>query len=185
MIKKIKEKHLDSSLFMVQTFLGDYSLEVGILYEKYPWNNTGNIIEMVEKTNKNNIKTYDSINRVDQTIRITEKLKDTIGKLSDNIPNFYVGRYDIRFRNFEELLNDHFKIVEVNGTMGMELTCETFNFCCFLNDFYWVLRRLGIGSYNILTLKGYSPWNLIWCMYKSFISFLTCNDWENLFSLYS
>ena len=185
MIKLIEYNNLDISLFMVQTFLEDYPLEVGILYEKYPWNSTGNILEMIEKTNKNDIKQYDVENSINRNEQITERLNEAIEQISHRIPSFYVGRYDIRFRNLEELLHGQFKVVEVNGTMGMQFSCDALDYNCFLIDFYWVLRRFAIGSYNILTLKGYSPWNLVICMCKSIYSFIKCNDWENLLSLYS
>jgi len=170
---------------MVQAFLKDYTREVGILYEKYPWNNTGKVIEMVEKTNKEDITFYDVKYSIDRTSLITEKLRNTIEIISRNIPDFYVGRYDVLFKNIEELLNGEFKIVEVNGTMGMQLKYDGFNLNTIIVDFYWVLRRMQTGLYNIITLKGYSPLNLIICMYKSLTRFIHCNNWENFLVLYS
>ena len=54
-----------------------------------------------------------------------------------------------------------------------------------LNIFYWYFRRLFLGFYNIITLKGYTPIHLVIVMYKSFCNMNNCNDYENLYSLYS
>jgi hypothetical protein len=184
-IQIIQENNLDISSFMVQTFLKDYKREVGILYEKYPWNDIGKVIDMIEKTSKEDIRYYNGKDFIDRTSLITEKLNNTIDRISHNIPGLYVARHDVLFKNMEELLNGEFKIVEVNGTMGMQLQYDCLNFNCIQTEFYWVLRRMTIGLCNIFTMKGYSPWNLIICMYKSLKSCIICDDWENFFSLYS
>ena len=185
LVKIIQENKLDVSDFMVQTFLKDYPREVGILYEKYPWSNKGHIFEMVEKTNKEDIRHYNVKDSIDRTSLITEKLNTIIDQISDKIPGLCAARHDIVFKNMEELLNGEFKIVEVNGTMGMQLSNDGQNLDSIMVDFYWLLRRMAIGLYNICTMKGYSPQHLIICMYKSLKSGITCADWENFFSLYS
>ena len=52
---------------------------------------------------------------------ITPKLNRIIDNISHRIPNFYVGRFDIRFYNISDLNKGKFYILEVNGNMGFDL----------------------------------------------------------------
>jgi len=77
-IQIINDNNIDPTTFMTQTFLEDYNLEVGILYEKNPWNNTGKIMEIIEKSNTENIRTYDVDHIVDRSIIINEHLEQRV-----------------------------------------------------------------------------------------------------------
>ena len=176
-IQVINDNKIEPKFYMTQSFLKDYNLELGISYEKYPWNKNGKILQIIEKTNKENIRSWKEEYIMNRNNLISEKLNHIMNNISNSIPNFYVGRYDIRCKNFEDLINGNFKIVEVNGTMGMEL---------FLDDhFNWFFRRILIGIYNIFSLNGYNPVNLIICMYETLKSCIICNDWEKLLCIYS
>lgn len=184
-IKVIKNNNIDPKSYMTQTFLEDYSFEVGILYQKYPWDKSGKIVEICEKTNKENIRTHDINFIIDRNKLISDKLNNIINYISNKIPNFYVGRYDIRYKTEKDLLNGEFKILEVNGTMGMNFICDNLSFNCFLIDFYWFLNRILIGLYNIFSLNGYNPISLVMCMRKSLKRCIICSDRECLLALYS
>ena len=71
--------------------------------------------------------------------------------------------------------------------MGMMLNNnETlFDYNAFTMDSKWFLRRLQIGTYNMVTLKGYSPLQLLQVLWISLNNGIGCDDWENIFSLYS
>jgi hypothetical protein len=59
---------------------------------------------------------------IDLHSHITPKLTDVIDKVCTQVPGFYFGRLDIRFKNWEELeAGRHFSIIELNGT-GSEPT---------------------------------------------------------------
>ncbi|MCF2506333.1 NRDE family protein [Dyadobacter sp. CY107] len=59
---------------------------------------------------------------IDLHSRITPGLTDMIDKVCTQVPGFYFGRLDIRFKNWEELeAGRHFSIIELNGT-GSEPT---------------------------------------------------------------
>ena len=52
---------------------------------------------------------------------ITPELEDIIDRISQEIPDFHFGRFDIRFRSLEELRQGKgFRIVELNGA-GAEM----------------------------------------------------------------
>lgn len=58
----------------------------------------------------------------DETFRATEKLTATINRICKQIPDFYYGRLDIRFKSWEALeQGEDFSIIEVNGS-GSEPT---------------------------------------------------------------
>ena len=170
--------------YMVQNYLYDYNVEVGVLYEYAPWTNKGRILEIYEKTQLDEIRYWIQNNAVDRNHLITPELNAQFERLSANIPGFYVGRYDIRLRNLGDLQKMDFKIVEVNGTMGMSLN-SSYNHVYYTNMCSWYLRRLFTGFYNIVSFRGYSPVHLPMAMMKSYYAMFRCDDWENLFSLYS
>jgi hypothetical protein len=46
----------------------------------------------------------------------SEALRERIDQISRRIPGFFIGRYDIRYSNDEDLLRgEYFKIIELNG----------------------------------------------------------------------
>jgi hypothetical protein len=170
--------------YMVQNYLHDYNVEIGVLYEHAPWTNKGRILEIYEKTQTDEIRYWIQNKAVDQSHLITPELNAEFDRLSANIPGFNVGRYDIRLRNLGDLQKMNFKIVEVNGTMGMSLN-SSYNHVYYTSMCSWYLRRLFTGVSNIVTFRGYSPIHLPIVMMKSYYAMFRCDDWENLFSLYS
>tara|TARA_B110001454_G_scaffold28073_1_gene27419 strand:- start:5484 stop:7058 length:1575 start_codon:yes stop_codon:yes gene_type:complete len=52
---------------------------------------------------------------------MTEKLLDAVEVISQSIPHFYFGRFDVRYENSVALKNGKFEIVEINGA-GSEAT---------------------------------------------------------------
>jgi D-alanine-D-alanine ligase-like ATP-grasp enzyme len=174
----------DKNNFMVQNYLHDYNVEIGVLWEKQPWQKEGKVIEIVEKTQKKGIRPFDHNNYKNHPYLINKKLNLIFNDISMNIKNMNVCRYDIRLKNIEDLQNGNFKIVEVNGTMGMPFLGYPIKYG-FIIDVNWYLRRLIIGLYNIITLHGYSPLTLPIIMFKSFFNMINCKDWENIYSYYS
>jgi len=172
-------KGFDNESFMVQNFLHDYNVEIGVLFEKNPFESEGNVIEIVEKTNnEDKIRYFKDNKKINHYDLINNKqINNLFRELSKKIPNMNVARYDIRLKKIGDLINGNFKIIEINGTMGMS----------FVNyfDVIWYIKRIIIGFFNIVTLKGYSPTNLLIAMEKSCYSIFNCNDYENLYSLYS
>lgn len=181
--KKYLEKNNITEI-MVQNFV-PYQNEVGILYEN-------KIISMVTKKSKDsNIMTscYGSVKCEDITYLITSELNDIIIKISNNIPNFNVGRYDIKYRDLESLLQGrNFYILEVNGTMGFDLRKSNLKYCGIPSILYierWFFIRHMQGIKNIITLNGYNPIELIKVMLLTMYNTIYCSDWEKLFALYT
>ena len=106
--------------FMVQNYLQNYDVEIGVLWEKQPWEKEGKVIEIVEKTQQKEIRPFDYNNYKNHNSLINEKINLIFNQISKNIKNMNVCRYDIRLKNIIDLQNENFKIVEVNGTMGMQ-----------------------------------------------------------------
>jgi hypothetical protein len=173
----IARSDIDIHSYMVQEYIED-TIEFGILYEKYPFENTGRILEIVEKISSEDIihfndrykKSYDHLVN-------NENINMIISEITNLIPGMNVARYDIRVKNIDDLEKGDFKIIEINGTMGWSLKHYI--------DSTWYVRRLFIGLCNTISLKGYSIIELPIVMYRAFFSMITCFDCENLFSLYS
>lgn len=181
------EKKINLSEYMVQTYLEDYDVEIGVLYERSPWNETGKIIEIVEKTQKDKIRPLEDNFTKNHPELITEFSNQLFDELSKKIPGFYTGRYDIRLKQLEDLEKGEFKIVEANGNMGMDLLSKEsmFSINDILIEYRWYWIRLRNGIYNIATFNGHNPLNLLRCMFLSIKNTYHCNHWESLLAVYS
>jgi len=181
-LNEIKSKIYTRS-YMVQEYSG-YNREVGLLYEK------GRIVSIVEKNGDEKVRKWcfheeGCTNREDL---ITPELERVIVSISQSIPNFNMGRFDIRFENDETFMKGQdFHILEVNGTMGFDLTKDTeghFNSIMVGHTWFW--KRFLVGLENIVTLRGYDPLTLVFVMVTSILNTMSCQgDWEKLFALYT
>jgi hypothetical protein len=190
-LNNVMNQITDPSEYMVQNYLADYNVEVGVLYERMPWEKTGRVIEITEKTNSDEVKNWEENNIINQSSIINNSIHRIFNNISKKVPGLNVGRYDIRLHSIQDLEKGDFKIVEINGTMGMhlylsevdDLLKSTMEY--FMIDMRWHFYRIIIGLSNIVLLRGYSPWNLLIAMFKSCKSMMDCRVWENLYSLYS
>jgi len=190
-LQNILNKIKDRSQYMVQNFLEDYDVEICVLFEKMPWEESGKIIEIYEKTNTNQIRNYIKYKTSNKSQMINDTTNKLFNDISKLVPGLNTGRYDIRLKSIDDLEKGEFKIVEINGTMGMSLFPGVFDnwllsaYLHLKNDTFWHLRRVLIGASNIILMRGYSLLNLPIAMFKSYKSMTMCCNWENLFSLYS
>lgn len=74
----------------------------------------------------------------------TEKLLQEISKIAQQVPEFYFGRFDIRYDNADSLKNGEFEIIEINGA-GSEAT------------HIWDARTTLSEAYSTL----FKQWNLL------------------------
>jgi len=182
-LNKAKTKNIT----MMQNFYnGRY--EVAVLYERMPYNKNGKIISIVEKIQKNKTNKwyplsgvslkYIQIENLNRPEWITSKFNKIIDKISKNIPDFYVGRYDIKFNNIKDLNNGiNFKIVEVNGSGGVDLRTYT-NIGSFKKNVYhyrWLLVRFWIGFVNLITFNTINPIKLLSIIILSIYRVNLCN----------
>ena len=176
---------------MYQEFI-DTEYEVGILYERNPLKKNGKILSIVQRkflggerftadfnTSLNGINNNEF---VDRNNLISQKLNKVIDNISKTIPNFFVGRYDIRCKNLQDLKEgNNFHILEVNGSMGFDLA-KDINFSLLSNQktkFIWLLKRIYYGLLNILNFNGVNPYVIILTIKNA----IKCKDWEKLFGI--
>lgn len=166
-----------------------YTNEVGVLYEKDLFTQKGRIVSITKKiSQKFEIMPgcTGNVSCENLTNYITPKLNDVIDKISNNIPNFNVGRYDIKYKDEESLFNgENFYILEANGTMGFDLRKYTSSF--LMSQYYinrWFFYRLSYGIKNIFTHNGYNLYDNIIVIINAFKNRIKCNDWEALFKGY-
>ena len=175
---------------MYQEFI-DTEYEVGILYERNPFKKNGKIISIIQRkflggerftadlnTTLNGIKNNEI---VDRNNLITQKLNKVIDHISKKIPNFFVGRYDVRCKNLQDLKDaKNFYVLEINGSMGFDLAKDS-NFSLLSNlkiKFIWLLKRIYYGLLNILKLNCVNPYVIILAIKKA----IECKDWQKNFS---
>jgi hypothetical protein len=182
--------HNKISKTMYQEYI-DSNYEVGILYERNPLKKNGTIKSIVLRTFlkrdiiylEGNKLRYDYRNYINLKHLITPQLNRIIDTISKSIPNFYVGRYDIRCHSLTDLSNGRFYILEVNGPMGFDLTRYTFpkpqfNFDVWVSiNLRWLLIRLYYGLINMCIGNSINPSILGVAMYST----ITCRDMEQLF----
>lgn len=189
--KYISDTKISLNEILVQEFI-PYENEVGILFERNLFNNSGEIKSIVKRNvNKNSIVNLDCETNKnackDLTFMVTPELNQIFLFISNSIPNFNVGRFDVKYKDLDSLLKGKdFYILEANGTMGFNLSKNTGTFISNNKKiFEWIFYRIAYGFKNIISLKGYNPIEqidiLINCVNKS----IKCSDWENIFSYYN
>jgi glutathione synthase/RimK-type ligase-like ATP-grasp enzyme len=186
----LKENSKKLNKILYQDFI-PFKNEVGILYERDLFTNKGRIVSITQKKSSN----YEimagcgkDVECDNLTRKITPELNKVICEISDCIPGFNVGRYDIKYEN-EKLLFEgkNFYILEANSCMGFDLRKDTTNIISsnlYINR--WFLHRFFYGLKNIFTLNGYTFFENIDLIFSSVKNAINCNyDWEKLFCRYS
>ena len=172
----------NSNEYMVQNYLVDYDVEIGLMWRKFPWEKEGKIIEIIERTNKEDkLRPTNDKYLVDHLNLINNNLNILFNKIAKFVPNLNICRYDIRLKNINDLQKGKFKIIEVNGNLGRELSefADIFNNNMSVILFYF--ERILIGFINIITLNGYNPINLIIIIIKTYYNMIKCIHWEKLY----
>ena len=185
-------KNINGSVIAQKIHNGPY--EVGILYERHPFLNNGKIISIVSKHIDNKWKAlkcshYGNNNGEtkcnNKSNWITKELEKTINSISKNIPDFYVGRYDIRFSDIIQFKKGkEFRVLELNGTMGFDLRAmlSELNLIKLIRFIYyhlrWVIVRILIGFQNIILFNTPNPIKFIKNMINMYLTAIKCNDWE-------
>jgi len=168
-----------------------YKYEVGLLYERLPFQDKGNIISIYKRKfndyNKLNIWNYNNSNKnpeyIDKNNLITKELIDKIDKIIKKIPNLYACRLDIKYDNDKDFSKGKkFIILEVNGVMGYDLAF--FNDDNLLKKILsykrWIFSRLLIGFLNIISFNGANIYNVFFKIHKRINLSYKCKDFEKL-----
>lgn len=186
----------DDDTYIIQEFY-KANYEIGVLYEKIPFLNEGDIVSVVLKKSDShwkplkcgNIMNTENVECIDMTNNLRNtKFADVIRKISSQIHGFNAGRYDIGFENIEDLEKGRFKIYELNGVMGYDLRANLHggeNMYDTIKKYYymfrWVVVRCFIGLINVVTLQ-ISPLDFLRNYKNSIHNYVKCSDWEYLFS---
>ena len=175
---------------LIQKFV-EYKNEVAVLYEKNPFTGRGNIISMVSKISNNyeimpSCRSGIGVKCVNLTDQVTRKLVHVIDKISNRIPDFNIGRYDIKYKDLKSLMRgEDFYVLEINGVMGYDMTVFDDNLMGKIKSFQmsveWEIRRFIMGFKNIITFQGFNIFELISSMSASVIGSIECKNWERLF----
>jgi hypothetical protein len=184
------EKNNENEI-LIQEFI-DYDTELGVLYEKNLFTDKGRIISIVRKqSNKTKIMyscegeiSCDNLNYI-----INNNLNELFDKISNNIPDFYAGRYDIKCKDIQSFINGKFYILEVNGTMGFDLDKRldvyNLNYNNIPSAIYkverWFLYRCLMGFVNIVSSRSYNNiCEMINEMFMIFYNNTKCKNWEKV-----
>ena len=149
--KYIKKYGLKNNF--IQEYYG--KKEAGVFYYKDPFTKRIEIITVLKDNSKwpsrcGNIyfKNYIPLCK---KIKTSKKLKEAIIDISEKIPNFNTGRYDIRYNSDQDLIDGNFKIIELNHlSPGDGDTFKNINYNKWYN---FILKKIKLGIYNIFTLK--------------------------------
>lgn len=184
----------DKNEIIIQEFM-DYNIELGVLYEKNLFNNKGEIKSIVRKqSNSTKIMcscggeiSCDNLNHL-----INNDLNELFERISNSIPNFNVGRYDIKCKDINSFSNGNFYILEANGTMGVNLDkgLDVYNLnynnipsaCVKVEK--WFLYRCLMGFVNIVSGRGYNHiYEMINAIFTTFHNNVKCKHWEKIVPL--
>lgn len=168
------KNNLDEEVMVQQLHNGPY--EGTILYEKNPITKKVNIV-FVERVNPKNSKNeiwfwkssdsykygYYAIHKPEYE---TKELLKYTKNVCDKIPEFYMGRFDIRFKSHEDLkMGKNIGIIELNqalcsDTRYNDKQSTSYNTYIFVR---WVLIRIYYGMCNVVrgnsvSLSEYIEW---------------------------
>src|SRR5690606_35598876 len=88
-----------------------------------------------------------SVLPVDERSLLTKVIKE----MSQSIPEFWIGRFDVKFATIDALLRGEFKVMELNGASGEDLTAwdpSKSIFFCYGTLFRQIRRLFEIGTEN-------------------------------------
>ena len=183
---------LDNYTLQPDTIIQEYidtKYEIVIGYERNPLSNndkiTAIIVRPFEKHNilvptfhPNFLFTSQFKNRVDL---ITPKINKIMDEISKKIPDFHMGRYDIRLNDLNDIKEGkNFYILEVNGVMGFDLRKDCYPYLSIQSFYYkirFILLRIYFGLINLLFLRKSINLSL---MMKSYSNALACRSFEKL-----
>ena len=124
-LKYINKYPFNKKNIIIQDYV-PYNNEVGIFIYRDLITNKFNILSAVIK-NTNNIIKIGCLNSncIDITNMVGEKLINVINNISSNIKGLNWGRYDIKYKDLNSLLNGKFYILELNDDFPSNLTVTT------------------------------------------------------------
>jgi hypothetical protein len=170
---------------MVQEMVPD-DVELGVLVEKWPFQKRFRVVSVVEKIGKDDVRSGCTSKSCKIRTDLIPHLEAAMQSLSQRIPNFNCGRYNLRTTE-TKIRRAEFAVLEVNGIMGFDLRAwVTPN--PVLTVYYherWYAKRLLVGLVNMALLRGYSPFSLAAVMVDTLWNAFECGDWEKMLTLYS
>ncbi len=133
--------------------------EYSVLYEKHPFLSKGRVVAITEKIPVKKQLEFQPLNVgyayrkchiIDYSKYITDNLLKLFDEITNDIPGFYVGRYDMLADSLHDLLNGNFAIIELNGLMGTDHrsyvnTIKELNIRNFPQQLRWCAKRIIIG----------------------------------------
>jgi len=138
--------------------------EYSILYERHPFFKNGSVISITEKIPVEQTKQFKVHNVgigtrksdvVDLSKYITPQFNLLIDNMTQKIPNLYCGRYDVKAKDLNSLLNGDFYVMELNNLLGVDHrsfvhTISDFDQQNCLIQLRWFFKRVLFGLENHL-----------------------------------
>jgi hypothetical protein len=137
--------------------------EVGILYQRYPWEKHGKIISLANKSSSENSdgkfipRSCYNVICSDKGEWLTPQNTKVIIREIERIPEINACRIDILFNDLDNFkMGKDFRIIEINGRLGMNLSTDSHpsNIWRLIYYLYWLIKRFIMGAYNVLQLNG-------------------------------
>lgn len=175
--KKYVNDSLDNKIIIQEYHSGPY--EATIYYTKHPITEKENII-FAERVNphlkdnkdawlwKSSISNFHGLYCIHRPEMETYKLKKKIFELTNRIPGFYIGRYDIRYSDINAVKNGNgFKIIELNQTEAQDTRFDLIKNKPAFNIYIIISRIVNIYYYGILKILRLDVGN-----FKDFMKYL-------------
>ena len=107
--------------------------------------------------------------------KLPNKFKRRIIELCSYVPNLKSTRFDIKAKDLKSLLNNEFKVIEMNGVLCMFFLGSIVNnkityfriLLEVIRIFFGYILKLILGLMNIITLKAHNPIKILGIMSDS------------------
>jgi hypothetical protein len=188
------KKSVDNSIIIQHYHPGPH--EGTIFYTKDPLTNKTNIIVVERVPNgkvgqfwlwKSSISFKHGYYAVHRSDLETKELKKIIDKISSKIPDFYFGRYDIRFTDYEKLKKGTgFKIIELGGYDSADTRWDSnnskkYNLNIIKN---WFIIRYKYGLINIFKGRYCSATDFIIIFLKTISKIHICKQEDKIHNVF-
>lgn len=169
--KEYLDKMLKPGEFIIAQEYDDRPKEFSVMYERHPFLSSGRIIAITEKIpierkefDAHNLGyTERKCNVVNYTNQATPEFNKLIDSITKHVPDFHVGRYDIKASSLDDLLKGNFGILELNGLFGVDHrayvhTLHEIDFINFFTQLRWLIKRIIVGTQSNFV---YNPIHII------------------------
>lgn len=115
----------DGETLLLQEYV-DLAGEAGLFYVRWPGQERGRLLSLTVRTPVPGATVWS--HRMggryrDRSDALTPQLEDAVDAIARGMPDFHIGRFDVRYATLDALGRGEFKVLEINGAGSEAIDC--------------------------------------------------------------